>query len=296
MKKIYFLFVLFMHVVLCSCSNETELHLCEEAMTDQSFGQRSEVEASLVSYAENFRDTVSGISETRGWKNFWKAVKSDFQKYEGRGIGLAISVSASRKTYKELELQNLETELSTTPDQARGRSKVTIESVVCLRDSFLTAYQLDTLNIGSLHNAIILDNIIHKEMNDSSIQSIVASTNLAMSRLGLVDRPYQLRDIENSLQNYFSSNVVNTDNYYQDLSVKNSEMSDVYAILNYYLTSAGSYTSVNRIESYTAGYIDIILNSNLTSSKKKFIIETISIAPASYFLWNWYENVVIVDN
>lgn len=272
-----FLAFLFLYTVT-ACSLEDGIDTVEKS-------SYATLQEELDEYTLHFFKTCSVNSRKGlGLSKFFKAVKADFVGCANGSV--VCSIGASRKKWYDLHTKNIE-------DQIMDEESVQMISLLKEQlDSLVSVYRSDNTNFGALHNASILQSLFNDDFEFDTTEQLVYSISASIDALKI---PFQEIDayVAVSEINGFYERV-----YDDDISVMYSrlcelypEKADEFEIQVRYLSAIGNLDTYGDIYKFTEGYISIIKNSDIPIVGKRELQSNLTIAPASFQLWQTIDSL-----
>lgn len=238
----------------------------------------------LLSNIISFNDQYFGTSHKNTRSDTGQAMKADFQRYDGKGVGICISISASRKKYKELKSQpktNIDTQ---SPEAEQIRHKI---------DSLMVRYRQNPNNAGALHNAGVLTCLLNNKFNESTSEEIVRSSVDALISLGISSlKNVNIKEMAMGLDDFFT-NIYddNSATAFARMQKLDPTSKDQYDVIINYISNVENMHDLEMIRDYSDKFISVVRESSIPETDKDLIEQHISIAPASIELWEWIETL-----
>lgn len=292
MKKSFnVLFLACLLICVTSCNSETDNSNNELSTAE------SEVLSKLDSYTANFlKAHPSNLSKgDLGWGKFKECIKVDYLGYVDRdGIYHgSLSISASRKRWKELKREEIIRELENGGDGNTTKPSTSFEpdkeELRQWANYYESEYRKNPSNFGALHNAAIL-RIFLEDVSDNFIDiddTYITNTTLqSLSNLGMdISEINPILALEYLTD--FYGNVVdeNTAVMFSRLNARHPEKRFQLRFLQNYMNGFGELNSVEDMIEYSDGCYQLLDDSGLDDGIILELKENISIAPASMQLW-----------
>ncbi len=274
--------VLILMSVACSSDN-MKTPLTEKKDQDIAFIELNE---NIKGYCSSFIGMQKTSRGDHGWGKFRDALKADHGGYSNGGA--IISISASRKRWKDLQAE----QKATLVEERYIITEEYHDFIESKIDSLIAVYKNDELNIGALHNATILQSIITDDMEYTSTAELVSSVISSLASFDIsfpdVDINQTALEIDNFFENIYSTDVTVM---YNNLSEIKPECQQEFEIISQYLETIDQLDSMETIDSFTDGFRTIVAKSDLSSEKKEIIQENITVAPASLKLWQFVDQI-----
>lgn len=278
-----FISIAILSCCLLSCTDHDDI-----ADTIQIQEQTSKDYTDLMIELENFNNDYQRrhpSKDTRSiFSRLWNAVKADFkgQKSPTTIFGITASISQSREQWKKDQAQQQKdvSEMESCSKNQKKKFKLMV-------DSLKNEYAKNKRNVGAIHNAAILSLFIDDEQNFSNTKQLVEGTVVSLKNLGVDTSELNISEVIKSVDTYFKE-IDDPDDHvvFQRLRKIEPARQDELNILEHYFYNVQSLTKIEDIVDFTDRYVKIIDKSSITTGAKTDIISNITIAPASYSLWN----------
>lgn len=196
-------------------------------------------------------------------------------------VRISEDLEYQQKTYASFPMVQLTPEINS---RGLGEEITDINPVPIVYEKVRTL-SLTSNKVGYLHNKIISDllsedeNLLHSSTSvimDKVVESVEQEGFQVSSQLEQ-DVLEQLNKVAIQCPDLESSIAVYRNNF--------PEYSDMFDILQDFITNASSCFSESSLESYTKGYLDIIAESELSTTEKDAVISAIDVATNSILLW-----------
>lgn len=159
-------------VSFTACSSDEDMNV----PVSQS-SEYEELMDALENYSSLFTAEHGMVSRgDLGWGKFKESVKADHLGYNNGST--VLSISASRKKWKELKREELQKQLETYEMAPAERTAIKAQV-----DSLKSIYKADASNIGAIHNAVILQTLLDDDMDFNTTEELVQSVVGAMNKL-----------------------------------------------------------------------------------------------------------------
>lgn len=275
----------------CSFSHEP-METTSSLLEKNIFFENNEMDNlmnALQEYSETYVRENATFNPRSGFSNFVKSVKADFWGHNDKTTHHEyVSISASRKKWKDIkkEENNLKYESTLIPSPKKREIVMTI-------DSLCKEYQNNNLNLGAIHNAVILSLIVNEEFYlDDDIEVCKLIINYT-NRFKFTSDSTANAYLVNSDTDAFLTQVLDDNDEITCSNLVEKKSTNEYDIRikkTFYDNFQQLSTSSQQRE-YTKGYISLIEKSNIQDSKKEYYIKTLSILPASKDLWEYVESL-----
>lgn len=146
----------------------------------------------------------------------------------------------------------------------------------------LQMYTYPTTGID--HNRALWQIIKDNKIETSTTLELVQNMRETLYNLNLEKGSASDKFIAKSLDNYID-NIYDDDTSKMFNKLRMLDFNPMYDVLEDYFLYVEELTSVEEIENYTMGYMDIIEKSSLNEMKKSFLKRSLSIVPESYKFW-----------
>lgn len=268
---------------LTSCSNQneiTEISQNEEIESDAFNSLMDE----LDSYNHEYQNSHPTM-KTRGFfSSLWRAVKADFKglKSPTTICGITLSISQSRAQWKKDKIEKQQENILMESCSPEEKAKI-----IVMIDSLKNEYVKDRNNVGAIHNAAILSTFIQNNQNYSNTTQLVESTLSSLKKLGVNTSGVNISQLAINVDKYFQD-IDDPDDHvvFERLRKLDPNRTDELNVLENYFSNVQYLDNLYDITEFTDNYVHIIDKSKISYTAKSNIISNISIAPASFNLWN----------
>ena len=255
---------------------------------------------------------------------FWQSVKSDYFSYNSRdGVHHEVlCISTSRQKWIDLNKPSLvETKLpgdgsadgghpgdipgdngnssgSGNPGNGTGSGTgngsgsgngLSPEDIKIIKhqiDSLKYVYHEDKTNFGALHNAAVLNILLTEDFSATSTLEIVQETVESLKDLGMdvsgIDINEEVEKVDFFFDKIYSDNDEELCNR---LIQYNPTKKNEILVLKNYMSNVQKISNPQDVVKFTNGYVSLVEKSKIDNVSKTQLKTNLSIAPASFSLW-----------